>query len=113
MKYVSTRGSAPALPFDDVLLAGLARDGGLYVPETWPRFSRAEIEALRGLPYGELAARVMQPFVGGRIAEADFAHLVAQSYADFSHAAVAPLSQLGANTWLLELFHGPTLSFKD
>ena len=113
MKYVSTRGSAPALPFDDVLLAGLARDGGLYVPETWPRFSRAEIEALRGLPYGELAARVMQPFVGGRIAEADFARLVAQSYADFGHAAVAPLSQLGANTWLLELFHGPTLSFKD
>ncbi len=113
MKYVSTRGESPALPFDDVLLAGLARDGGLYVPEAWPRFSAAEIRALRGLPYGDLAARVMLPFVGGRVAEDDFARMVAESYADFDHPAVAPLTQLGANAWLLELFYGPTLSFKD
>ncbi len=113
MHYVSTRGAAPVLLFDDVLLAGLARDGGLYLPEVWPRFSRAEIRDLRGLPYPELAHRVMTPFIGKTIPEADFADIVAEAYAGFDHSAVAPLKQLGHNRWLMELFHGPTLSFKD
>ena len=113
MRYVSTRGAAPVLPFDDVLLAGLARDGGLYVPEAWPRLTRGDIRALRGLAYAELAVRVMLPFVGGRIGEADFADMVSDAYAGFGHAAVAPLKAMGPDRWLMELFHGPTLSFKD
>lgn len=113
MTYVSTRGQAPVLAFDDVLLAGLARDGGLYVPQEWPRFSAAEIRAMAGLPYAELATRVMLPFLDRTIAEDDFAALVADSYAGFGHAAVAPLKQLDRGDWLLELFHGPTLAFKD
>lgn len=113
MTYVSTRGQAPVLAFDDVLLAGLARDGGLYVPQEWPRFSAAEIRALAGLPYAELATRVMLPFLDRTISEDDFAALVADSYAGFGHAAVAPLKQLDRGDWLLELFHGPTLAFKD
>lgn len=113
MRYISTRGSAPALAFDEVLLAGLARDGGLYVPESWPRLSKAELSALRGLDYPELAYRVMRPFVGGRIADETFAALVRDAYAGFEHKAIAPLKQLGPDDWLLELFHGPTLAFKD
>ena len=113
LKYVSTRGRAPILPFDDVLLAGLADDGGLYVPETWPRFSRADIRALRGLPYDELVTRVMLPFVSGSIPAPEFAAIVKEAYAGFDHSAVAPLKQIAADHWLLELFHGPTLSFKD
>ena len=113
MRYVSTRGQAPVLGFEDVLLAGLARDGGLYVPETWPRFSPAEWRALRGLPYPELALRVMLPYVEGALDAASFAPLVRAAYASFDHAAVTPLKQLDERTWLLELFHGPTLAFKD
>ncbi|PKU23987.1 threonine synthase [Telmatospirillum siberiense] len=113
MSYHSTRGQAPALAFDDVLLAGLARDGGLYLPEAWPRFSEADLAGLAGLSYQQVAVRVMQPFLDGSIAEDDFAALVAETYAGFDHAAVAPLTQLGRNDWLLELFHGPTLAFKD
>ena len=113
MRYISTRGAAPALAFDEVLLAGLARDGGLYVPEIWPQFSDADIRAMSGLDYVELAVRIMTPFLGGRIPEADFAELVEEAYTGFNHAAVAPLKQLDSRTWLLELFHGPTLSFKD
>ncbi len=113
MKYVSTRGQAPVLQFDDVLLAGLARDGGLYVPEAWPRLKRSDIRALRGLSYGDLAIRVMTPFIGGRIGEADLAALVGETYDAFSHPAVAPLKQIAGDHWLMELFHGPTLSFKD
>ena len=113
MRYISTRGEAPILEFDEVLLAGLAVDGGLYVPETWPHFSEDEIRALRGLTYTETAIRLMTPFLGGRIADADFRRLVEDAYAAFDHAAVAPLVQLDANLWLLELFHGPTLAFKD
>jgi threonine synthase len=111
--YLSTRGHAPILPFDDVLLSGLARDGGLYLPSRWPHFRSNEIKAMAGLDYAELAVRVMTPFLDGCIAEADFANLVADAYKDFGHKAVAPLVQLGSNDWLLELFHGPTLAFKD
>jgi threonine synthase len=107
---LSTRGAAPALGFDDVLLTGLARDGGLYLPESWPRL---DFKSLAGLDYPELAARVMQPFLGGRIQEAAFARLVRETYAEFGHRGVAPLRQIDARTWLLELFHGPTLAFKD
>lgn len=113
MKYVSTRGQAPALAFDDVLLTGLARDGGLYVPESWPTFSTVEIAALRGLSYQDLAVRVMAPFVEGAVATAELEKIVADAYAGFDHAAVAPLKQLAPNQWLMELFHGPTLAFKD
>ena len=113
MSYLSTRGQAPVLAFDDVLLAGLARDGGLYLPENWPTFSAADIRAMAGLPYAELAVRVMAPFLGGTIAEADFAAIAAETYGVFGHPAVAPLKQLDRNEWLLELFHGPTLAFKD
>ncbi len=113
MRYVSTRGKAPILPFDDVLLAGLARDGGLYVPETWPRWTRQQIRALRGLSYAELAVEVMRPFIGGTIPDAALARIAADAYAGFGHPAVAPLKQMGSDRWVLELFHGPTLSFKD
>ncbi len=113
MRYVSTRGAAPALGFEEVLLAGPAPDGGLYVPETWPRFSHAEIEALRGLSYGEMAARVMAPFVEGALAKDEFAALVRDAYAGFGNGQVAPLVELEPNLYLLELFHGPTLAFKD
>jgi len=110
LRYLSTRGAASALGFDDVLLTGLARDGGLFLPEIWPSL---DLNSLIGLDYPSLAARVMQPFLGGRIKEADFARLVRDAYAGFGHQAVAPLRQIDARTWLLELFHGPTLAFKD
>ncbi len=113
MRYISTRGEAPILEFDEVLLAGLATDGGLYIPEIWPRFSADEIRAMRGLSYAELATRIMLPFLGGRIAEADFADIVRDAYSGFDHAATVPLKQLDDNLWLMELFHGPTLAFKD
>ena len=113
MKYISTRGKAPALDFDDALLAGLARDGGLYLPESWPRFSADDIRAMRGLSYAEVATKVMAPFVAGCLTEAELAVLVAESYAGFTHPAVAPLKQIGPNSWVMELFHGPTLAFKD
>jgi threonine synthase len=113
VRYISTRGQAPVLEFDDVLLAGLARDGGLYLPESWPRFSEADIRALRGLSYPELAARVIGPFTGGRIDPDDLSRILVESYRDFGHRAVAPLIQLEPSLWVMELFHGPTLAFKD
>ena len=113
MQYVSTRGAAPKLGFEATMLAGLARDGGLYVPETWPTLNRGEIAALAGLPYEEVAFRVMRPFVGDAFGEAEFRAILARAYAGFGHAARCPLVQIGANDWLLELFHGPTLAFKD
>lgn len=113
MRYISTRGAAPALAFDDVLLTGLARDGGLYVPESWPRFSPGELREFSGLPYHEIAYRVMAPFVQGAIDLDVFRRMVTETYRDFDHAAVAPLTQLSANEWVMELFHGPTLAFKD
>ncbi len=113
MRYVSTRGTAPALAFDDVLLTGLARDGGLYVPATWPRISANEFKALAGKPYAEIAFHVMRPLIGGTIPDDALGAIVSDAYKGFGHPAVAPLKQLGANEWLLELFHGPTLAFKD
>src|SRR6056297_2116910 len=113
MRYVSTRGQAPALGFEDTMLAGLARDGGLYVPEAVPILSAGDIAALAGLPYEEVAHRIMWPYVSGAFPEADFADMIARAYAGFGHAARAPLVQLGPNHHLLELFHGPTLAFKD
>jgi threonine synthase len=113
MKYVSTRGDAPALDFEGATLAGLASDGGLYVPETWPRFTTDDIAAMAGLPYAELAQRVMQPFVGDCLTPQRLGELTRQAYGRFAHAAVTPLRQLDERQWLLELFHGPTLAFKD
>jgi len=113
VKYVSTRGNAPVLSFDDVLLAGLARDGGLYVPQTWPQFSASDIRAMRGLSYAEIAIRVMAPFVEGSLTRDELAELVNDTYSRFTHPAVAPLKQLDSNQWVLELFHGPTIAFKD
>jgi len=113
VRYISTRGRAPVLEFDDVLLAGLASDGGLYVPESWPEWSADDFRALRGLSYPELAVRVMTPFLGGRIEAEAFNALVRDAYTEFGHAATAPLKQLEGNLWLMELFHGPTLAFKD
>jgi threonine synthase len=113
LRYVSTRGAAPDLAFEDVLLTGLARDGGLYVPERFPTVPEADWRALRGAPYATVAAAVMRPFIGDALPAADFDRLVADTYEGFRHKAVAPLKQIGANDWLLELFHGPTLAFKD
>ena len=113
MKYVSTRGEAPVLSFDEVLLAGLARDGGLYLPESWPTFTPEEIRGFAGKPYAEVAFAIMKPFIGDAIAEADLKRILEETYGGFGHAAVAPLKQLDQRTWLLELFHGPTLAFKD
>ena len=113
MRYISTRGDAPALNFEEVVLTGLAPDGGLYVPETIPQFSHDELAAMAGLPYTEIAFRVMKPFVGDAIAEDDFRRIVEDTYATFKHDAVVPLKQLSHNHHLLELFHGPTLAFKD
>ncbi|MFN4037806.1 MAG: threonine synthase [Erythrobacter sp.] len=113
MQYVSTRGSAPTLDFEGVTLAGLASDGGLYLPVEWPRFSEAEIRDMRGLSYPALAARIMQPFVTPSLTEAELQAVCDVVYGNFGHAAVAPLVQLDETHWLLELFHGPTLAFKD
>ena len=87
MRYISTRGRAPVLEFEDVLLTGLARDGGLYLPESWPRFDAAEIRALRGLPYAQLAARIIAPFIGGQIAASNLDAILEESYRDFGHEA--------------------------
>jgi threonine synthase len=113
MRYISTRGSAPVLDFENVTLAGLAADGGLYVPEAWPRFTVDEIRALRGLSYVDTAVAVMAPFVAGSLDREALRALCAAAYGRFERAAVTPLNQLDARHWLLELFHGPTLAFKD
>lgn len=111
--YISTRGNAPALGFSDAMLAGLARDGGLYVPREWPHFSKDELRAMRGLSYTEIALKVLSPFIGDEIAPATLKRIVEESYATFRHPAVCPLVQTDANEFILELFHGPTLAFKD
>ena len=113
MRYISTRGRAASRDFADVLLAGLAEDGGLFVPETWPHLAPADWRALRGLPYAELAARVMQPFIGEAVPFAVLQQICAEAYAGFGHPAVVPLVQLETNLFVQELFHGPTLAFKD
>ena len=113
MFYISTRGSAPALAFDEVLLAGLACDGGLYVPSVWPQVSSVEQVELNNLNYSDLACRLMLPFVVDTIAEDDFAGIVGAAYSEFSNDQVVPLTKLDDGVWLLELFHGPTLAFKD
>lgn len=113
MHYVSTRGAAPVLGFGEAMMTGLARDGGLYVPETIPALSKAEIAALAGAPYEEVAFQVMRPYLGGFFTDDEFRGLIAKAYEGFNHAARAPMVQLGSNHFLLELFHGPTLAFKD
>ncbi|MDD9741255.1 threonine synthase [Marinovum sp. SP66] len=113
MKYISTRGRAPELSFEEAMLSGLARDGGLYVPAEIPQMSRADIAALAGLSYEETAFRVMRPFVGDSFTDESFGDIIARAYAGFGHGARAPLVQLAPNHFLLELFHGPTLAFKD
>ncbi len=113
MQYISTRGQAPVQDFAGVLLAGLAEDGGLYVPDAWPHLSHADLRALRGLPYHELAARVLHSFVGASIPSDVLAGMCHDAYATFRHPAVVPLVQLDTDLWTQELFHGPTLAFKD
>jgi threonine synthase len=113
MKYISTRGNAPELTFEEVLLTGLAVDGGLYVPKEVPTFSTEEIESWRDLPYAELAHKVIYPFVEGSVDSDALAKILSEVYGAFSHKAVAPLQQLDNNEYVLELFHGPTLAFKD
>ncbi len=113
MRYVSTRGQAPVLGFEDVLLAGLARDGGLYVPEAWPSLSAVQIRSLSGRTYAETTARVLAPYAGDAMSEADLVALLTEAYRGFGHPTVAPLKQIGSRHWLVELFHGPTLAFKD
>jgi threonine synthase len=110
MRYVSTRGKAPGLGFDGVLLAGLAPDGGLYLPRSWPQ---PGWEALAGRSYPDLATELIRPFVGGEIPDAELSALTGSAYAGFGHKSVAPLVQIDENLWLMELFHGPTLAFKD
>lgn len=113
MKYISTRGKAPELSFEEAMLSGLARDGGLYVPAEIPQMSQADIAALAGLSYEETAFRVMRPFVGDSFTDESFSDIISRAYAGFGHNARAPLKQLAPNHFLLELFHGPTLAFKD
>lgn len=113
MQYVSTRGEAPQLNFSDTLLTGLATDGGLYVPQSWPQFSKREIKAMRGKPYADVAYTILQPFVDGEIPDENLKAMINEAYASFRHKAVTPMVQTDDNAYLLELFHGPTLAFKD
>lgn len=113
MRYLSTRGRAPVLGFEEVLLAGLAADGGLYLPQAWPHFDADRLRAMRNLPYAAIAARTMAPFVAPWMGEDELEAMAAESYASFDHSAVVPLVQIGDDRWLLELFHGPTFAFKD
>ncbi len=113
MRYLSTRGQAAPRDFEGVLLAGLAEDGGLFLPEAWPELSAADWRALRGLPYAELAARLIHPFAGTTLSYEELAGMTRAAYAGFGHPAVAPLVQLSHRSFVLELFHGPTLAFKD
>ena len=113
MQYISTRGQAPTLGFEDVLLAGLARDGGLYLPQTWPRIAPDRIAAMAGKSFADVAVEVIAPYTGGAISPQRLRELAGEAYASFGHAAVTPLVQIDTNTFVLELFHGPTLAFKD
>ncbi|MFA7236745.1 MAG: threonine synthase [Phycisphaeraceae bacterium] len=123
MRYISTRGQTPAQSFEDVLLTGLARDGGLFVPQSWPSITGDQLRAMRGKPYADIAFTVMQPFVvgsgsgsgsgGGGIDDATLGRIVTEAYATFDHHLVAPLVEIDPNRWVMELWHGPTLAFKD
>ena len=113
MRYISTRGTAPVLNFEEAMLSGLARDGGLYVPETIPQLSSDQISAMEGQPYEAIAYQVMRPFVGDVFSDTEFGEIIDRAYQSFGHAARAPLKQLDQGHFLLELFHGPTLAFKD
>ncbi len=113
MKYVSTRGEAPVLGFDEVLLAGLATDGGLYVPASWPRMSEADLRSFKGMRYEEAAFKVIRPFVAGAISDEDLFAIIETGYSRFSSDTVAPMTDIGDGLWMMELFHGPTLAFKD
>jgi threonine synthase len=113
MQYVSTRGDSPPIGFLDAVLAGLAPDGGLYVPEMWPLLSQAEIAGFAGMPYAQVAAHILGRFAGDSLSAEEVAEITSEAYAAFAHAAVTPLRQLDSGLWLLELFHGPTLAFKD
>lgn len=113
MKYISTRGQSPALTFEEAMLTGLARDGGLYVPETWPTLSADEIAGFAGKSYEEVAFAVMKPFIGDTFTDIEFLEIIHKAYSSFGHSARCPLVQLDENHYLLELFHGPTLAFKD
>jgi threonine synthase len=113
MRYLSTRGEAPVREFEDVLLAGLAEDGGLFMPESWPQLSADEWRALRGLPYAELSAKIVSLFTAPAISEAELLVMTRAAYGGFGHAATAPLVQIEPGMFSLELFHGPTLAFKD
>jgi len=113
MRYISTRGKAPELSFEEAMLTGLARDGGLYVPAQVPVMAAGDIAALAGLSYEDVAYRVMRPFVEGSFGDSEFADIINRAYGGFNHDARAPMVQLGPNHFLLELFHGPTLAFKD
>jgi threonine synthase len=112
-RYISTRGEAPVLGFCDVMLTGLARDGGLYVPETWPHLAPETIASFFGRPYWEVAVDIIRPFVGEEISQAELGRMANEAYATFRHPAVVPLDQTGPHEFVLELFHGPTLAFKD
>jgi threonine synthase len=113
VQYISTRGTAPVLTFEQAMLTGLARDGGLYLPQSIPVMSTADIRALAGLSYEDAAFRIMRPYIGDTFTDTEFEGIIARAYAGFGHAARAPLVQLDSNHHLLELFHGPTLAFKD
>lgn len=113
MDYISTRGNAPVLTFKEALLIGLAEDGGLYVPRNWPSFSPDEIRSFRGMPYTDVAFHVIKAFVDGEIDDTPLRKMIDEAYASFHHPAVVPLVQTGPNDWVLEIFYGPTLAFKD
>ena len=113
MRYISTRGQVPPASFEEVLFAGLAADGGLYVPETWPTFDREHLASLQTASYQEVASHVLEPFIGDDLTSTDLRQMIDAAYSTFSHQAIAPVKQLAAGEWVMELFHGPTLAFKD
>ena len=113
MQYISTRGLAPPLQFDDVLLEGLASDGGLYVPDKWPQLSESEFAKLKNLSYPDMALEIMSPYIGDVIPREILKDILFEAYANFSNSQIAPIKRIDDSTWLLELFHGPTLAFKD
>lgn len=113
MRYISTRGDAPVLSFEEAMLTGLARDGGLYLPETWPTMSEAEIADLAGKSFEEVAFRVIKPYIGDAFTEEEFRGIIDRAYASFGHDLRCPLVQVGPERWVQELHHGPTLAFKD